>query len=88
VTYTEQQINEPTMDSDHPDFVSASVLTAARGIYYRYCRTHAEPQRPFGVAIDRNTHRGHLIFTGKPILLPQECFVPLDDIEEVEIEEV
>jgi hypothetical protein len=34
-----------------------------------------------GVAIDRFTYRGKLIFRAKPILLPQECFVPLSQLE-------
>ncbi len=38
-------------------------------------------QRPMGVAINRRTRRGKLIFSGPPVLLPSECFVPLDQIE-------
>jgi hypothetical protein len=34
-----------------------------------------------GVAINRDTHRGKVIFTGQPVLLPAECFVPLNQIE-------
>jgi hypothetical protein len=57
-------------------------LQTARQIYRTYYEVHPEEiQRPIGVAIDRSTHRGKLIFTGKPVLLPRECFVPLNQIE-------
>jgi hypothetical protein len=74
------------MDSDDTDMLAISVLQAAREIYNSYCHSHAEPQRPLGVAIDCQTYRGHLIFTGKPVLLPQECFIPLNQIETLEAE--
>jgi hypothetical protein len=60
------------------------LLKAAQNIYSNYCQCHMTPQQPVGVAIDRDTHRGHLIFAGKPILLPQECFVPFSDLELLE----
>uniref|UniRef100_B8HYD0 Uncharacterized protein n=1 Tax=Cyanothece sp. (strain PCC 7425 / ATCC 29141) TaxID=395961 RepID=B8HYD0_CYAP4 len=61
-----------------------ALLTAARTIYDSYCQTHNEAQRPLGVAIDRQTQRGHLIFTGKPVLLPRELFVSVDELEKAE----
>lgn len=85
MTYVQQQPN-PIHSVDLDTFLSPSVLAAARKIYHSYCQTHSEPQRPLGVAIDRDTYRGHLIFTGKPILLPHECFVPLEQIEALEDE--
>jgi hypothetical protein len=67
---------------DLPILLDPSVLRAARQIYRTYYEVHPEvTQRPFGVAIDRFTHRGKLIFRGKPILLPQECFVPFSQLE-------
>lgn len=59
-----------------------SILYAATAIYqgYRANRDNQAPM-PLGVAIDRFTHRGQLVFTERPILLPQECFVPIQQIE-------
>jgi hypothetical protein len=59
-----------------------NLIQAARQIYRVYYEVHPdEVQRPLGIAIDRFTYRGQLIFTRKPVLLPQECFVPLNQIE-------
>jgi hypothetical protein len=66
---------------DFSALLDPSLLQAARQIYRTFYEVHPEQERPLGVAIDRFTHRGKLIFTGKPVLLPQECFVPLNQIE-------
>ena len=59
-----------------------ALLQAARSIYRTYYEVHPdEVQRPIGVALDRFSLRGKLIFGVKPILLPRECFVPLNQIE-------
>lgn len=59
-----------------------SILQSARQIYRLYYEVHPEQtRRPIGVAIDRYSHRGKLIFGQKPVLLPKECFVPLSYIE-------
>lgn len=57
-------------------------LRAARQIYLSYyaVRPHMVKQ-PSGVVINRSTYRGKLLFSSKPILLPEECFVPLSQIE-------
>jgi hypothetical protein len=58
------------------------LLQAASSIYQTYCKTSGKQRRqPHGVAIDRFSLRGKLIFTAKPILLPRECFVPLSQIQ-------
>ena len=55
-----------------------SLIQAARMIYDTYYSVHPNvTELPLGVAISRSTYRGKLIFNGKPILLPQECFIPL-----------
>jgi hypothetical protein len=69
-----------------PIALSSVILRAARNIYQAYVETHGSQQRPLGVAIDRYTYRGQLIFSGQPILLPQECFVPINDIEMFDID--
>jgi hypothetical protein len=67
---------------DIPVLVDPALLRAARQIYRTYYEVHPDLiQRPLGVAINRLNHRGKLIFSGKPILLPQECFVPFSQIE-------
>jgi hypothetical protein len=38
-------------------------------------------QPPRGVVIHRRTLRGDLIFSEFPILLPQETFIPLQQLE-------
>lgn len=65
-----------------PPVLDPTLLKAARQIYRTYYEVHPEEmQRPIGVAISRKTHRGKLIFGGKPVLLPSECFIPLNQIE-------
>jgi hypothetical protein len=85
------QLEQPSISETTDDMVELELdafnpllLKAAQNIYSNYCQCHMAPQQPVGVAIDRDTHRGHLIFAGKPILLPQECFVPFSDLELLE----
>ncbi len=60
-----------------------SVVKAARRIYQTYYEVHPNYRElPIGVAINRLNHRGKLIFKNKPVLLPEECFVPLSQLEE------
>ncbi len=74
--------NNPTNDSDFTSLLDPALVRSARQIYVTYYEAHPTlTQRPLGVAINRFTHRGKLIFAGKPILLPQECFVPFSQIE-------
>ncbi|WP_353929083.1 hypothetical protein WJM97_12175 [Okeanomitos corallinicola TIOX110] len=62
--------------------VDPAVIKAAGQIYYTYCEVHPEiVGQASGVAISRLTHRGKVIFTQQPVLLPQECFIPLQQIE-------
>lgn len=71
-----------THSKKHPSFIDPTVIRAASHIYYTYCEVHPEiVGKATGVAISRVTHRGKVIFTKYPVLLPQECFVPLNQIE-------
>jgi hypothetical protein len=66
----------------YSSLLDPGLLQSARDIYRSYYEVHPdETRRPIGLAIDRYTHRGKLIFGVKPVLLPQECFIPLDQIE-------
>ena len=65
-----------------PPMLDPALLKSARQIYRTYYEVHPEePQRPIGIAISTKTHRGKLIFGDKPVLLPNECFIPLSQIE-------
>lgn len=81
--YTSQQWQgNYTDEMELPMLLDPSVLRAARQIYRTYYEVHPEiTERPYGVAIDRFTYRGKLIFRSKVILLPQECFVPFSQLE-------
>jgi hypothetical protein len=67
---------------NQPPLIDPSVIRAAGQIYYTYCEVHPEiVGQASGVAINRVSLRGKVIFTSQPVLLPQECFVPLNQIE-------
>ena len=64
-----------------PVLIEPGVLKAAQQIYHTYFSLHPKLKKtPIGVAIDRQTHRGQLLFTKRPILLPRENFIPLDKL--------
>ena len=57
---------------------SNDLLRAAQNIYDTYYRLHSKVTKdPLGVAINPKTGHGQLLFTKKPILLPEEQFIPL-----------
>ena len=67
---------------DDSVLLDPELIKAARHIYQIFYEVHPEVmQRPIGVAIGRMTRRGKLVFGDKPVLLPQECFVPFSQIE-------
>ncbi|MEA5506471.1 hypothetical protein VB735_25860 [Halotia wernerae UHCC 0503] len=71
-----------TASRKQPPLVDPALIRAAGQIYYTHCEVHPEiAGQSSGVAINRITHRGKVIFTNQPVLLPQECFVPLNQIE-------
>ncbi|NES99292.1 MAG: hypothetical protein F6K62_18520 [Sphaerospermopsis sp. SIO1G2] len=71
-----------TVPPNQTSLIDPAVIRAAGQIYYTYCEVHPEiAGQPSGVAISRFTHRGKVIFTQHPVLLPQECFIPLHQIE-------
>lgn len=79
---TETSVPGPLDSMSISTLLDPNLLQAARQIYRCYYEVHPEQtRRPIGVALDRYTHRGKLIFGEKPILLPKECFVPLSHIE-------
>ncbi len=67
---------------NQPALIDPTVIRAAGQIYHVYCEVHPEMSgQPSGVAINRYNHRGKVIFTHQPVLLPDECFIPLTQIE-------
>jgi hypothetical protein len=71
-----------TNQRNQPALIDPTVIKAAAQIYNTYCEVHPEMVgQPSGVAINRVHHRGKVIFTNQPVLLPEECFVPLNQIE-------
>jgi hypothetical protein len=69
-----------------PIVLSPTIVMAARNIYQAYVRTHGSKQTPLGVALNRYTLRGQLIFANQPILLPHECFVQMRDIDMFDVD--
>lgn len=70
-----------------PIMLSAVIVKAARAAYEAYVEIHGKKRTPMGVAVDRYTYRGQLIFSEQPILLPHECFVTMEDISQLDLEE-
>jgi hypothetical protein len=84
VAYTAELTNEktPNLTKGIPTLLDPGLLKAARNIYRTYCRLHTKLKKnPMGVAIDRKTHRGQLLFSHSPILLPGENFIPLEQLD-------
>jgi hypothetical protein len=77
-----QERVEYTNPKNQPALIDPAIIRAAGKIYHTYCEVHPEIiGQPSGVAIHRLNHRGKVIFTHSPVLLPEECFVPLNQIE-------
>lgn len=81
VTYVSQSFNDSVAFENAAPAFDTSLLQAARSVYANYCQAHTEPLQPAGVAVGRDSHRGQLIFNGKPVLLPDEYFVPFDQLD-------
>ncbi|HEY9693158.1 MAG TPA: hypothetical protein V6D15_13180 [Oculatellaceae cyanobacterium] len=78
---SQQQLNNQIERIDIPVLLDPGLLRAARQIYRNYYEVHPDmPHQPLGVAINKYNHRGKLIFSAKPILLSEECFVPFSQI--------
>lgn len=79
---SKQRLQNQTEQLELPILLDPALLRAARQLYRNYYEVHPDlVQRPLGVAINKLNYRGKLIFSGRPILLPQECFVPYGQIE-------
>jgi hypothetical protein len=62
--------------------LNPDVLQAARQVYRVYLQVHArQMRRPAGVIVNPLTHQSWLIFSSRPILLPGEQFIAVDNID-------
>ena len=63
-------------------FFDPILIQAAKGIYRSYYDSHSKVERkPLGVALNKETLKGQLIFGERPILLPGECFIDINQVE-------
>ena len=63
-------------------FFDPTLIKAARNIYRNYYSLNVpSDSKVLGVIINRDNHRGQLAFKHKPILLPRECFISIEQIE-------
>lgn len=61
--------------------VENTILHAAKQAYRSYMDAYDDQiPRPLGIAVNRKDLTGKLVFR-KPILLPQESFVPIEIVE-------
>jgi hypothetical protein len=70
---------ENSSRSDREVGFEPALVHAARKIYRTFIDVHPDvDEDPLGVAIDRYSYRGKLIFNRIPALLPQETFIPFE----------
>lgn len=82
MTYISESFRQQNVaETEIPRLIDPVLLRASREIYRKYALHRKVNKRPLGVAIDKETHRGQLIFKNRIILLPGECFVSLKQIE-------
>jgi hypothetical protein len=82
VKYTYQTPNAKPQKMQLPITIDCAILRAAQRIYRDYCVFHPKHnRRPYGIAINRQSKRGQLIFRENPVLLPGESFVSTNQFE-------
>ncbi len=65
-----------------PEGLDLDLLRAARAIYEAYCVIMLDrARRPFGIVVNRHTFHGRPIFQERSILLPDERFISIRQIE-------
>ena len=63
-------------------FLDPTLIQAAKRIYRTYSDSHSKVKsKPLGVALNKETLKGQLVFREPPILLPGECFININQIE-------
>ncbi|AFZ43409.1 hypothetical protein PCC7418_1207 [Halothece sp. PCC 7418] len=77
-----QQLDSNPEAQQFTAFIDPYLLSAARHIYQKCYEVYPEKaEQTSGVAIDRETYRGQLIFREKPVLLPWESFIPSEQLQ-------
>jgi hypothetical protein len=74
----------PMPQSNSHGFFDPALLRAAKDVYTLYCQIDADREhrrQPIGVAMNKLTYRGKLIFSSYPVLLPEECFISTQELE-------
>jgi hypothetical protein len=60
------------------------LIGAARALYQRYLQIHEHrAKEPIGVVLNPISYRGKLLFCHAPVLLPEERFIPLQEVRKV-----
>jgi hypothetical protein len=75
----------PMPQQDSYGLLDPALLRAAQDIYSFYCQINPNRERrrqPIGVAMNKVSYRGKLIFSSYPILLPEECFISIEELED------
>jgi len=63
-------------------FLDPILIQAAKKIYRIYSDSRSQiTRKPLGVALNKETLKGQLIFGERPILLPGECFINMNQME-------
>lgn len=74
----------PMPQQDSYGLFDPALLRAAQDIYNFYCQINPDRERrrqPIGVAMNKLSYRGKLIFSSYPILLPEENFISIEQLE-------
>lgn len=77
-----QRTEDPSQLLNSPVLIDPAILKVARQVYRDYCETQpSNTKRPSGVVVNLLTYQGKILFSSQPILLPQERFIPIAQIE-------
>ena len=65
-----------------PVLIDPALMKAALQVYRAYCQAHpSAAKRPTGVAVNQLSYQGKVLFSSHPVLLPQEYFIPISQLE-------
>jgi hypothetical protein len=59
-----------------------TLMRTAKQLYDVYCAHHQFDRiEPTGIAIHRHNYHCKLLFSDPPVLLPQEYFIPIEEVQ-------
>ena len=71
-----------TQSPSSPVLIDPALMKAALQVYRAYCQAHpSAAKRPTGVAVNQLNYQGKVLFSSHPVLLPQEYFIPISQLE-------